>query len=67
MLYLSGAIYGLAIYNSIIIYVPFPLVLYKKILEESVMLDDLSDLCPVLANSLKSLLEYPNEDVEDVS
>lgn len=66
MYYLIGAIYGLAIYNSIIIYVPFPLVLYKKILGESIMLDDLSDLYPTLANSLKSLLEYPDEDVEDV-
>ncbi|XP_034829545.1 probable E3 ubiquitin-protein ligase HERC4 isoform X1 [Maniola hyperantus] len=66
MYYLIGAIYGLAIYNSIIIYVPFPLVLYKKLLGECVMLDDLSDLYPTLANSLKSLLEYPDEDVEDV-
>lgn len=31
------------------------------------MLDDLSDLYPTLANSLKSLLDYPDEDVEDVS
>lgn len=62
----TGAIYGLAIYNSIIIYVPFPLVLYKKLLEEAVMLDDLSDLYPTLANSLKSLLDYPDEDVEEV-
>ena len=30
------------------------------------MLDDLSDLYPTLANSLKHLLEYPDEDVEDV-
>ncbi|KOB65464.1 putative E3 ubiquitin-protein ligase HERC4 [Operophtera brumata] len=45
----QSAIFGLAIYNSIIIYVPFPLVLYKKILGESVMLDDLSDLCPVFS------------------
>lgn len=64
---LAGAIYGLAIYNSIIIYVPFPLVLYKKLLEEAVMLDDLSDIYPTLANSLKSLLDYPDEDVEEVS
>ncbi|XP_050667406.1 probable E3 ubiquitin-protein ligase HERC4 isoform X2 [Leptidea sinapis] len=66
MYYLIGAIYGLAIYNSIIIYVPFPLVLYKKLLGEAVMLDDLSDLHPTLANSLKSLLEYTEEDVEEV-
>ncbi|XP_075971785.1 HECT and RLD domain containing E3 ubiquitin ligase 4 isoform X2 [Anticarsia gemmatalis] len=66
MYYLIGAIYGLAIYNSIIIYVPFPLVLYKKLLGEAVMLDDLSDLYPTLANSLKSLLDYADEDVEDV-
>ncbi|XP_013200731.1 probable E3 ubiquitin-protein ligase HERC4 [Amyelois transitella] len=66
MYYLIGAIYGLAIYNSIIIYVPFPLVLYKKLLGESVMLDDLTDLYPTLANSLKSLLDYPDDDVEEV-
>ncbi|XP_041971239.1 probable E3 ubiquitin-protein ligase HERC4 isoform X2 [Aricia agestis] len=66
MYYLIGAIFGLAIYNSIIIYVPFPLVLYKKILGEAVMLDDLSDLYPTLANSLRSLLEYSENDVEDV-
>ncbi|XP_049870394.1 probable E3 ubiquitin-protein ligase HERC4 [Pectinophora gossypiella] len=66
MYYLIGAIYGLAIYNSIIIYVPFPLVLYKKLLGESVMLDDLSDIYPTLANSLKSLLDYPDNDVEEV-
>ncbi|XP_073943044.1 HECT and RLD domain containing E3 ubiquitin ligase 4 isoform X2 [Choristoneura fumiferana] len=66
MYYLIGAIYGLAIYNSIIIYVPFPLALYKKVLGESIMLDDISDLYPTLANSLKSLLEYPDDDVEDV-
>ncbi|CAK1546181.1 unnamed protein product [Leptosia nina] len=66
MYYLIGAIYGLVIYNSIIIYVPFPLVLYKKLLDESVRLDDLSDLYPTLANSLKHLLEYPDEDVEEV-
>lgn len=66
LLYILGAIYGLAIYNSIIIYVPFPLVLYKKLLGETVIIDDLSDLSPTLANSLKSLLEYPDEDVEEV-
>ncbi|KAJ2952078.1 hypothetical protein O0L34_g4345 [Tuta absoluta] len=66
MYYLIGAIYGLAIYNSIIIYVPFPLVLYKKLLGETVMLEDISDLHPTLANSLMSLLDYPDEDVEDV-
>ncbi|CAG9136700.1 unnamed protein product [Plutella xylostella] len=66
MYYLIGAIYGLAIYNSIIIYVPFPLVLYKKLLGESVMLDDLTDLYPTLANSLKSLLDYTEDDVEEV-
>ncbi|XP_052749366.1 probable E3 ubiquitin-protein ligase HERC4 isoform X2 [Galleria mellonella] len=66
MYQLIGAIYGLAIYNSIIIYVPFPLVLYKKLLGESVMLDDLTDLYPTLANSLKNLLDYPDDDVEEV-
>ena len=35
MYHLIGIICGLAIYNQVIIYLPFPLVLYKKLLSES--------------------------------
>lgn len=38
---------GLAIYNFIIIDLPFPLALYKKLLNEPVTLQDLKDLKPI--------------------
>lgn len=42
----TGLLCGLAIYNFTIINLPFPLVLYKKLLAEPVLLDDLDGLCP---------------------
>lgn len=46
--YLIGLLCGLAIYNFTIINLPFPLVLYKKLLGEAVGLDDLAGLSPTL-------------------
>ena len=45
---LIGAVCGLAIYNGTIINLPFPLALYKKLLGESVGLDDLFELDPTV-------------------
>lgn len=64
--FLIGLICGLAIYNFTIVDIPFPLALYKKLLNEPVGLIDVKDLSPSTANSLKNLLEYPDEDLEDV-
>lgn len=61
-----GMICGLAIYNFTIIDIPFPLALYKKLLNEPVGLVDLKDLSPSMANSLKSLLDYDGDDMQDV-
>jgi len=66
MYFLIGLLCGLAIYNFTIINLPFPLVLYKKLLSESVQLDDLAGLSPTLLRGLHTLLEYEGEDVEDV-
>ncbi|XP_011296686.1 probable E3 ubiquitin-protein ligase HERC4 isoform X3 [Fopius arisanus] len=66
MYFLIGVLCGLVIYNFIIINLPFPLALYKKLLGEKVMLADLKDLSPVLAKSLTSVLEYGNQDLEDI-
>ncbi|CAG9769467.1 unnamed protein product [Ceutorhynchus assimilis] len=63
---LIGMICGLAIYNFTIIDIPFPLALYKKLLGERVVLNDLKELSPAMMNSLKSLLEYENDDLQDV-
>ncbi|XP_066150994.1 probable E3 ubiquitin-protein ligase HERC4 isoform X3 [Euwallacea fornicatus] len=64
--FLIGMICGLAIYNFTIIDIPFPLALYKKLLHEPVGLKDLYELSPFTANSLKSVLEYDQDDLEDV-
>ncbi|CAG9823178.1 unnamed protein product [Phaedon cochleariae] len=64
--FLIGMILGLAIYNFTIIDIPFPLVLYKKLLNEPIGLNDLRGLSPVMANSLQSLLDYEGDDMEDV-
>nr|XP_023013190.1 probable E3 ubiquitin-protein ligase HERC4 isoform X1 [Leptinotarsa decemlineata] len=64
--FLIGMILGLAIYNYTIIDVPFPLALYKKLLGEVVNLNDLGGLSPILANSLLALLNYENDDFQEV-
>ncbi|XP_060525182.1 probable E3 ubiquitin-protein ligase HERC4 isoform X2 [Cylas formicarius] len=64
--FLIGMICGLAIYNFTIIDIPFPLALYKKLLREPVGLSDVKDLSPTIARSLKSVLDYADDDMEDV-
>ena len=67
--FLIGILYGLAIYNFTIINVPFPLVLYDKLLKEEVpefQLSDLAQLTPTVARSLQHLLDYAEPDTEEV-
>lgn len=66
MYMLVGVICGLAIYNFTIVNIPFPLALYKKLLNEQVDIRDLHDLSPTIANSMASLLNYDGDDLEDV-
>ncbi|XP_076042940.1 HECT and RLD domain containing E3 ubiquitin ligase 4 isoform X2 [Oratosquilla oratoria] len=63
---LIGIICGLAIYNTTIINLPFPLALYKKLLGESVCLDDLGEMDPHVARGIQELLDYDGADLEDV-
>ncbi|VDK48680.1 unnamed protein product [Gongylonema pulchrum] len=57
---------GLAIYNSVLVDFPFPLALYKLILKVPVELEDLTELSPTEGRSLQSLLDYEEDDVEEV-
>ncbi|KAI6232114.1 putative E3 ubiquitin-protein ligase HERC4 [Aphelenchoides besseyi] len=61
-----GFLCALAIYNLVLVNLPFPLALYKKILEQPLTLDDYSELHPSEGRSLERLLEYEGEDLEDV-
>lgn len=62
---LIGTVCGLAIYNFVIINLPFPLALYKKLLSEPVALSDLEELSPTVYSSLQQILDYADDDLED--
>lgn len=64
MFQLIGILCGLAIYNQVIINLPFPLVLYKKLLNETLELEDLSYLDPLLAKNLQEILSTTYEKEE---
>ncbi|OXA56991.1 putative E3 ubiquitin-protein ligase HERC4 [Folsomia candida] len=66
MYLLIGLLCGLAIYNFTIISLPFPVALYKKLLEEKVDLQDLKELCPTEGRSLEQIQGYKEADFEEV-
>ncbi|XP_065362544.1 ubiquitin-protein ligase E3A [Calliphora vicina] len=63
---LIGIIIGLAIYNNIILAVNFPMVVYRKLMGGRGSFYDLNDWNPTLYRSLKSMLEYEENDMEEV-
>ncbi|CAJ1065607.1 hypothetical protein L3Q82_018869%2C partial [Xyrichtys novacula] len=65
--FLFGVLCGMALYNKIIIHLPFPLVLFKKLLRIKPSLDDMKEFDPVLAESLRCMLEdYTPAKVDDL-
>ena len=58
---LIGLLTGLAIYNDIILDVPFPLAAYKKLLFQKPNFDDLREWQPEIAQSLEFILNYNDE------
>uniref|UniRef100_A0A671S5C6 Probable E3 ubiquitin-protein ligase HERC4 n=1 Tax=Sinocyclocheilus anshuiensis TaxID=1608454 RepID=A0A671S5C6_9TELE len=64
--YYLGVICGMALYNHHYINIGFPLALFKKLLQQSPTLNDLEELSPVEARSLKSLLEEDEDEVVDM-
>lgn len=63
---LIGIVLGLAIYNSTIVDIHFPSVVYRKLMGKKGRFEDLKDLDPTLYASLQQMLEYEGEDLEDV-
>ncbi|CAG8493089.1 2866_t:CDS:10 [Ambispora leptoticha] len=61
--YLVGVVIGLAIYNSTILDVHFPLACYKKLFNSPVGLEDLKVFRPAFARGLETLLTFEG-DVE---
>lgn len=61
-----GFLCALAIHNFVLINIPFPLALYKKILGQSITLEDFTELHPSEGKSLEKLLEYSGDDLEEL-
>ncbi|KAK2909215.1 hypothetical protein Q8A67_005052 [Cirrhinus molitorella] len=64
--YYLGVICGMALFNDLYINIDFSLALYKKLLQLSPTLNDLEELSPLEARTLKSLLEEDEEEVVDM-
>lgn len=63
---LSGVAIGLALYNSTILDINFPPVLFKKLLGCAYTLEDFSEFMPTYGKSLQFLLDYEGDDFESV-
>ncbi|CAM9972017.1 unnamed protein product [Ectocarpus sp. 12 AP-2014] len=63
---LVGLLVGLAVYSGVILDVPLPLVVFKKVLGEQLSLEDLGDIDPGLLKGFHQLRDYDGGDDEDV-
>lgn len=63
---LIGTLIGLAIYNSVLLGLGFPKVVFKKLVEEPVGLEDLREFDPALHTTLTNILKG-DADVMDLS
>lgn len=63
---LTGVALGLALYNSTILDINLPPVIYKKLLGVPYSLEDFKIINPSYGQSLQQLLDYKGADIEDV-
>ncbi|XP_019488804.1 PREDICTED: probable E3 ubiquitin-protein ligase HERC6 [Hipposideros armiger] len=61
--FLFGLLCGLSLYNLNVADLPFPLALFKKLLDQKPSLEDLKELSPLLGKSLQEVLNYEADDI----
>ncbi|XP_066241171.1 E3 ISG15--protein ligase HERC5 [Saccopteryx leptura] len=61
-----GILCGLSLFNCNVANIPFPLALFKKLLDQTPSLEDLKELSPVFGKSLQTLLDEERADFEEV-
>lgn len=61
-----GKLVGVALYNDVILNIPFPTFLFKIFLNKKPNLDDLSEIEPEIYNSLKKMLQFDTEELENL-
>lgn len=64
--YLFGSILGLAIYNSTILDLKFPLTLYKLLIDKPIGLSDYQELFPQSFQHLIKIRDYSAEELDDL-
>ncbi|KAI4884475.1 hypothetical protein NFI96_014103 [Prochilodus magdalenae] len=62
--FVFGCLCGLAFYNNGVVNLPFPLALFKKLLDIQPSLEDLTELSPVVGRCLQYILDYSDEDLD---
>ncbi|XP_032962493.1 E3 ISG15--protein ligase HERC5 isoform X1 [Rhinolophus ferrumequinum] len=61
-----GILCGLCLFNCNVANIPFPLALFKKLLDQAPSLEDLKELSPVWGKSLQTLLDDESDDFGEV-
>ena len=64
---LVGIMLGLALYNGVIITLSFPSLMYKKLLKEKIMLEDIEDSFPVCFSYIFLMVLGPWERTSSTS
>ncbi|XP_076998998.1 E3 ISG15--protein ligase HERC5 [Tamandua tetradactyla] len=64
--FLFGVLCGLSLSNYTCANIPFPLALFKKLLDQPPSLEDLKELSPVLGMSMQTLLDDESDDFGEV-
>ncbi|XP_058151609.1 probable E3 ubiquitin-protein ligase HERC6 [Dasypus novemcinctus] len=63
--FLFGILCGLSLFNLNVANLPFPLALFKKLLDQKPSLEDLKELSPLLGKSLQEILNDDAGDIEE--
>ncbi|XP_056619314.1 probable E3 ubiquitin-protein ligase HERC3 [Triplophysa dalaica] len=63
---LLGILCGLAFNNNCVVHLPFPLALFKKLLNVKPTLQDLKEFDPVFGQSLEHVLNYSGDVLEEM-
>ncbi|XP_055153000.1 E3 ISG15--protein ligase HERC5 isoform X2 [Symphalangus syndactylus] len=61
-----GVLCGLSLFNCNVANLPFPLALFKKLLDQMPSLEDLKELSPDLGRNLQTLLDDEGDNFEEV-
>lgn len=62
----AGSALGLALRNSVVVDINLPHLLFKRLLNVTCSVADIEQIWPSLAQSIRALLDYEGEDLEEV-